>query len=106
MSQMVYVDYTLHALSTYRFQQRFFETNDKFNLILSLINTQIDFNIECESGHSVKKKLVSMIHSFSNVFLGRLASFLNDYTSGENLRKLSIFDTGYDDDTDDTVENY
>ena len=105
MSLMIYVDYTLHGLSSYRFQQRFFETNNKFDLILSLTGTQLDFNIECESGHCVEKILVSIIHSFSNVFLGRLASFLNDYISGENFRKLSIFENEYDaEDANDPVE--
>ena len=79
---------------------KFFRASFKFKLITSLLESQVDLDHECDDGHSLRPIIEKIWFSYSEIFLSRASDFKNDYISGENARKLLVFSTDYDPDSD------
>ena len=101
MQKVMTLDFILYSLTLGKQKEKFFDQQNKFSLIIGLLETQTDIDFECELDHSLKPIFKNIFHSFINIFLGKLASFKNDYLSGENLRKLRIFDVPLEESDDE-----
>ena len=97
IQKMFCLDFILNSLCNGKLSHDFRRCEDKFFLITTLFETQIDIsNLKCSNNHLLKPALMKIFEYYINIFLKRDSDFRNDFRSGNNIRKLLIFDPEYE----------
>ena len=68
MQKFVTLDYILHSFVLGKFKKKFYDSKNKFKLIMGVLETQVDIDHYCSFNHSVRDIFKKMFHSFVNIF--------------------------------------